>query len=33
MSTHLSGQGQDRSELQKAIEELVESGFDGVMSG
>jgi D-alanyl-D-alanine carboxypeptidase len=30
MSTTLSGQGQDRPELQKAIEELVESGFVGV---
>ncbi|WP_432043497.1 serine hydrolase domain-containing protein [Streptomyces cadmiisoli] len=30
MSTKLSGQGQDRPELQKAIEELVESGFVGV---
>lgn len=27
---HLSGQGQDRPELQKAIEELVESGFVGI---
>ncbi|MFE9613536.1 serine hydrolase domain-containing protein [Streptomyces sp. NPDC006012] len=30
MSTNLSGQQQDRPELQKAIEELVESGFVGV---
>ncbi|MFI0151092.1 serine hydrolase domain-containing protein [Streptomyces lydicus] len=30
MSTTLSGQGQDRPELQKAIEEIVESGFVGV---
>ncbi|UQW99321.1 serine hydrolase domain-containing protein [Streptomyces sp. RerS4] len=30
MSTNLSGQGHDRPELQKAIEELVESGFVGV---
>ena len=30
MSTNLSGQGQDRPELQKAIEELTESGFLGV---
>ncbi|MFG2749558.1 serine hydrolase domain-containing protein [Streptomyces xanthophaeus] len=30
MSTHLSGQGQDRPELQKAIEELAEAGFVGV---
>ncbi|MFE0647963.1 serine hydrolase domain-containing protein [Streptomyces sp. NPDC059534] len=30
MSTYLSGQGQERPELQKAIEELVESGFTGV---
>ncbi|MGW1894023.1 serine hydrolase domain-containing protein [Streptomyces sp. NPDC002004] len=30
MSTNLSGRGQDRLELQKAIEELVESGFVGV---
>ncbi|MER6075019.1 serine hydrolase domain-containing protein [Streptomyces sp. NPDC001817] len=30
MSTQLSSQGQDRPELQKAIEELAESGFAGV---
>ncbi|MBD0741432.1 serine hydrolase [Streptomyces sp. CBMA152] len=30
MSTTVSGQGQDRPELQKAIEELVASGFVGV---
>ncbi|MET9881067.1 serine hydrolase domain-containing protein [Actinacidiphila glaucinigra] len=30
MSTNLSGQGQDRPELQKAIEELAESGFVGI---
>ncbi|MFD4910946.1 serine hydrolase domain-containing protein [Kitasatospora purpeofusca] len=30
MSTNLSDQGQDRPELQKAIEELAESGFVGV---
>ncbi|MFK4687730.1 serine hydrolase domain-containing protein [Streptomyces pristinaespiralis] len=30
MSTNLSGQGQDRPELQKAIEDLVESGFVGI---
>jgi D-alanyl-D-alanine carboxypeptidase len=30
MSTNLSGQGQDRPELQKAIEELVGAGFVGV---
>ncbi|MCX4985955.1 serine hydrolase [Streptomyces sp. NBC_00572] len=30
MSTNLSGQGRDRAELQKVIEELVESGFVGV---
>ncbi|MCX4756656.1 serine hydrolase domain-containing protein [Kitasatospora purpeofusca] len=30
MSTDLSDQGQDRPELQKAIEELAESGFVGV---
>ncbi|WP_224281537.1 serine hydrolase [Streptomyces sp. LS1784] len=30
MSTNLSGQGQDRPELQEAIEELVASGFVGV---
>lgn len=30
MSTNHSGQGQDRPELQKAIEELAESGFAGI---
>lgn len=30
MSSTLSGQGQDRPELQKAIEEIAESGFVGV---
>ncbi len=30
MSTNLSDQGQDRPELQKAIEELAESGFIGI---
>ncbi|WP_460061142.1 serine hydrolase domain-containing protein [Streptomyces sp. YKOK-I1] len=30
MSTYLSGQGEERPMLQKAIEELVESGFVGV---
>ncbi|MFF5483633.1 serine hydrolase domain-containing protein [Streptomyces sp. NPDC012935] len=30
MSTNLSGQRQDRPELQKAIEELAESGFVGI---
>ncbi|MFB6836303.1 serine hydrolase domain-containing protein [Streptomyces sp. NPDC056361] len=30
MSTHFSGQAQDRPNLRKAIEELVESGFVGV---
>ncbi|KOG08087.1 MULTISPECIES: serine hydrolase domain-containing protein [Streptomyces] len=30
MSINLSGQGQDRPQLQEAIEELVESGFVGV---
>ncbi|KJY40274.1 serine hydrolase domain-containing protein [Streptomyces sp. NRRL S-495] len=30
MSTNLSDQGQDRPELQKAIEELAESGFVGI---